>query len=117
MSDLATKHCVACRGGEQPLTAAQINPLMKQVPGWRAVEDHHLTRTFKFPDFKQALAFVDRIGAIAEAEDHHPDIYLAYGEVRVEIWTHKIDGMTESDFILAAKLGSIYDGQESAERT
>ncbi len=116
MTDLAGKHCVPCRGGEQPLTAAQITPLLKQVPGWRTVEDHHLTRTFKFPDFKQALAFVDRIGAIADAEDHHPDIYLTYGEVRVEIWTHKIDGMTESDFVLAAKFSDAFEKEPSARR-
>ncbi len=108
MSELAAQHCVPCRGGVPPLTEEQIAPLLAQLPGWKVVDGHHLTRTFRFPDFVQALAYVDQIGAVAESEGHHPDIYLTWGQVRVDIWTHKIDGLTESDFVLAAKFGSIY---------
>jgi len=104
MSELADKRCVPCRGGVPALTADQIKPLAKQVQDWKVVDNHHLTRELKFPDFKSALDFVNRIGEIAEREDHHPDIELSWGKVGVTIWTHKIDGLTESDFILAAKI-------------
>jgi len=107
MSDLARKQCVPCRGGVPPLTAGQIEPLHREVPEWKVVRNHHLQRTFPFPDFKNALDFVNRIGEIAESEDHHPDLLLAWGKVGVEIWTHKIDGLTESDFILAAKIDAL----------
>src|SRR5438552_2585262 len=101
--DLAEKSCVPCRGGVPPLRAEQIEPLAHQVEDWNVVENHHIEKEFTFPDFKSALAFVDKAGAIAEEQGHHPDIYLAWGKARVTIWTHKIDGLTESDFILAAK--------------
>jgi 4a-hydroxytetrahydrobiopterin dehydratase len=71
---------------------------------WTVVHTHHLEREYKFPDFKTALDFTNKVGAIAEEQGHHPDIYVAWGKVRVTIWTHKIDGLTESDFILAAKI-------------
>jgi 4a-hydroxytetrahydrobiopterin dehydratase len=74
------------------------------VKDWTVVNNHHLEREYKFPDFKAALAFTNKVGAIAEEQGHHPDIYVAWGKVRVTIWTHKIDGLTESDFILAAKI-------------
>ena len=93
-----------CRGGIPPLEGDQITELMGMLaPGWQAVDEHHLEKEYTFDDFAQALAFTNRVGAIAEAEGHHPDIYLAWGKVRLTIWTHKIDGLTESDFILAAK--------------
>jgi 4a-hydroxytetrahydrobiopterin dehydratase len=82
--------------------------MMAQVPGWDVVDGHHLNRTFVFPDFRTALDFVNRVGAVAEQEGHHPDLYLAWGKVGVKIWTHKIDGLTESDFILAAKIESLH---------
>jgi 4a-hydroxytetrahydrobiopterin dehydratase len=103
MSDLAKKDCVPCKGGVPPLEGKALNDLLRQVDGWTAVEGHHLTKTYPFKDFAGALAFVNKVGAIAEHEQHHPDIYLAWGKVRIEIWTHKINGLTESDFILAAK--------------
>jgi 4a-hydroxytetrahydrobiopterin dehydratase len=78
-----------------------------QVPDWDVVEAHHLSRTFKFPNFVDALALVNRVAEVAEAEGHHPDIYLTWGRVRIEIHTHKIDGLTESDFILAAKIDQL----------
>jgi 4a-hydroxytetrahydrobiopterin dehydratase len=107
MSDLANKTCVPCRGGVPPLKGKELETLLKEVSGWKAVNDHHLTKTFAFPDFKQALAFVDRVGAIAEEQGHHPDILLSWGKAEITTWTHKIDGLTESDFILAAKIDCI----------
>ena len=103
MSDLARKDCVPCRGGVPPLDAKRCAELLKQVDGWAIEQGFHLTKTFKLPDFATALAFVNRVGAMAEKQGHHPDIHLAWGAVRVEIWTHKINGLTESDFIFAAK--------------
>lgn len=103
--DLADKNCVPCQGGVPPLTAAEIAPLAKQLgDGWSVVDNHHLRRVFTFPDFAQALAFTNAVGAIAEAEWHHPDLELAWGRVGVTIFTHKIDGLAEADFILAAKI-------------
>lgn len=101
---LAQKHCVPCRGGVPPLKGAELQKLSSQVQDWTVVDEHHLTKTFVFPDFKTALAFVDRAGAVAEAEGHHPDLCLSWGRVEVKTYTHKIDGLTESDFILAAKI-------------
>lgn len=104
MSDLASRSCVPCRGGVPPLTPAEIAPLLEQLGGgWRVVDGHHLEKEWTFPDFAGALAFTDRVGALAEAEGHHPDIHLAWGKVRLVVWTHAVDGLTESDFILAAK--------------
>jgi 4a-hydroxytetrahydrobiopterin dehydratase len=91
-----------------PLKGEQLEALKAQVPGWQVVDEHHLTRIFTFPDFRSALDFVNRVGAVAEAEGHHPDLYLAWGKVDVKTWTHKIDGLTESDFILAAKIDELH---------
>ena len=107
MSRLAEKACIPCRGGVPPLTAEQIQPLHAEVKDWSVVNGHHLDRQFSFPDFKSALDFVNEVGAIAEAEGHHPDITLAWGKVGIQIWTHKINGLTESDFILAAKIDMV----------
>ncbi|MGH7897066.1 MAG: 4a-hydroxytetrahydrobiopterin dehydratase [Candidatus Binatia bacterium] len=104
MPDLAAKSCVPCRGGVPPLGGKELEKLQAELPTWRVVKQHHLEKSFSFPDFKTALEFTNRVGAIAEAEGHHPDIHLAWGKVGVTIWTHKIDGLTESDFILAAKI-------------
>jgi 4a-hydroxytetrahydrobiopterin dehydratase len=101
---LAEKTCVPCRGGVPPLNADEIKQLAPQVNNWNVVNNHHIEKEFRFSDFKTALDFVNRVGAIAEQQGHHPDIYLAWGKARVTIWTHKIDGLTESDFILAAKI-------------
>jgi 4a-hydroxytetrahydrobiopterin dehydratase len=107
MSDLASKKCVPCKGGVPPLAGKELEALAKQVPEWRVIEGHHISRVFTFPDFKQALAFVNKVGAIAEEQGHHPDITLSWGKAAVTTWTHKIDGLTESDFILAAKIDRI----------
>jgi 4a-hydroxytetrahydrobiopterin dehydratase len=104
MSHLSEKSCIPCRGGIPPLTREQIEPLHSEIPDWDVEADHHLVRNFRFVDFAQALAFVNRVGELAEGEGHHPDIHLGYGKVRIELWSHKVDGLTESDFILAAKI-------------
>lgn len=104
MSNLAEKQCIPCRGGVPPLRGEDLGRLAAHVPAWRVVREHHLERDFGFPDFKQALAFVNRIGELAEQQGHHPDLLLSWGRVEVKIWTHKIDVLTESDFILAAKI-------------
>ena len=107
MIGLTTKHCSPCRGGAQPLGDDDIRPLQAQLPQWDVVKGQRLTRPFAFRDFKTALAFVNRVGAVAEEEGHHPDLHLSYGQVRVEIWTHAVGGLTESDFILAAKVDEV----------
>ena len=104
MTQLAEKKCIPCRGGVPPLTADEIAPLLDQLQGWEVVEGHHLRKLVRFPDFATALALVNQVGDVAEAEDHHPDIYLAWGKVEITLWTHKINGLTESDFVLAAKI-------------
>lgn len=105
MSDLAKKHCNACESATEALKGKQIIDLGQKLGGnWQIVNDHHLEKIFTFKDFKEALAFTNRIGAIAEQEGHHPDILLSWGKVIVRIWTHKVDGLTEADFVLAAKL-------------
>ena len=104
MSELAKKQCVPCRGGVPPLGADAVAKLLDELGGgWKAVDDHHLEKSYGFGDFAAARAFTNAVGALAESQGHHPDIYLAWGKVRLTIWTHKIDGLTESDFILAAK--------------
>jgi 4a-hydroxytetrahydrobiopterin dehydratase len=107
MASLASKTCVACRGGVPPLKGNELEALHKQVAQWKVVNDHHITRAFAFPDFKQALEFVNRVGAVAEAQGHHPDILLAWGKAEITLWTHKIDGLTEGDFIMAAKIDQL----------
>jgi 4a-hydroxytetrahydrobiopterin dehydratase len=107
MTELADKQCVPCRGGVPPLKGKELQAMHAGVPEWTVVDEHHLTREYKFPDFKQALDFVNKVGALAEEQGHHPDILLAWGKAGVTMWTHKIDGLTESDFIMAAKIDRI----------
>jgi 4a-hydroxytetrahydrobiopterin dehydratase len=105
MNELAEKECVPCKGGVPPLKGKALQDLSTKLGnGWRAVQEHHLEKEFTFKDFREALDFTNRVGEIAESQNHHPDIYLAWGKVKVTIWTHKIDGLTESDFVLAAKI-------------
>ena len=108
MSNLAEKHCVPCRGGVPPLKGADLIPFAEQLPDWKIIEEHHIAKSFPFPDFKAGLDFVNRVGAVAEAEGHHPDLCLAWGKVDVQIYTHKIRGLTESDFVMAAKIDQVY---------
>jgi 4a-hydroxytetrahydrobiopterin dehydratase len=107
MSDLASKQCVPCRGGVPPLSGRELEKLTEQVPHWRVVNAHHITRVFTFPDFRQALDFVNKVGELAEQQGHHPDIMLTWGKAEITTWTHKINGLTESDFILAAKIDQL----------
>jgi 4a-hydroxytetrahydrobiopterin dehydratase len=108
-SELSQKHCVPCRGGVPPLSETETASLLEQLGGdWNLAENHHLEKVYTFPDFRSALDFTVRVGAVAEAEGHHPDVHLSWGRVRLEIWTHKINGLTESDFILAAKADEAY---------
>lgn len=103
-SALAQKDCVPCRGGVPPLKGKDVEKLLKELGGgWQAKNEHHLEKEYKFKNFVQALDFTNKIGAIAEQQGHHPDIYLAWGKVRLTVWTHAVDGLTESDFVLAAK--------------
>lgn len=105
LCDLAAKTCEPCKGGVPPLTPTEIAPLHAALGAdWQVVEHHHLHRKYGFPDFATALTFVNAVGAVAEAEGHHPDITLAWGRVEIDLYTHKIDGLAEADFVLAAKI-------------
>ncbi|MDW8308766.1 MAG: 4a-hydroxytetrahydrobiopterin dehydratase [Verrucomicrobiales bacterium] len=108
MSELAAKECVPCRGGVPPLKGRALLDLEAKLGGgWQVIREHHLEKEFSFRDFREALAFTNKIGELAEQQGHHPDLYLAWGKVRVTLWTHKIDGLTESDFVLAAKIDAL----------
>ena len=108
MSDLAEMECIPCKGGIPPMTSQQIAPWQARLGGgWQVVEDHHLMKEFRFPDFRRALAFTNEIGELAERIGHHPDLHLAWGKVGVTIWTHKIGGLSESDFVFAAKVDAL----------
>ena len=104
MSELAQENCIPCRGGVPPLKGEELDALQEKLGnGWQIINEHHLEKEYIFADFRQALDFTVKVGEVAENQGHHPDIYLAWGKVKLTIWTHKIDGLTESDFILAAK--------------
>jgi 4a-hydroxytetrahydrobiopterin dehydratase len=107
MPELADEKCVPCKGEVPPMKGLELNRMMKQVPQWQAVNEHHIVRIFTFPDFRQALNFVNKVGEIAEEQGHHPDILLAWGKAEITLWTHKIDGLTQSDLIMAAKIDRI----------
>ena len=107
MMELAQKTCVPCRGSVPPLRGIEIQRLADQVPRWKVVDEHHIERTFEFSNFRDALGFTNRVGELAEEQGHHPDIYLAWGKTGITIWTHKIDGLTESDFVMAAKIDAL----------
>ena len=108
MSELAAKQCVPCRGGVPPKKGAELEALRQQLGGeWQVVNEHHLEKEYRFDDFRQALDFTVKVGEMAEEQDHHPDIFLTWGQVKVTIWTHKIDGLTESDFVFAAKADAL----------
>lgn len=108
MSELAHRTCVPCHGGVPRLSGTELEAFARQVqPEWRIVDEHHLLRTYQFPNFSAALAFVNRVGALAEHEGHHPDISFGWGYAELRIYTHAIDGLSESDFILAAKMDAL----------
>lgn len=105
---LADKRCVPCMGGTPPLTPEEFAPLLVELDGWSVEAEKKLIKSFRFKNFVQAVDFVNAIATVAEEEGHHPDLYVRWGEVRVYLWTHKIDGLTESDFIMAAKIDRLY---------
>jgi len=107
MIELASRECVPCRGGVPPLEGKEADELLKQLDGWEMSQGHHLLRTYRFKDFRQSLDFVNRVGELAEQQGHHPDICFGWGKAEISIWTHKIDGLTESDFVLAAKIDKL----------
>jgi len=107
-SSLADRKCVPCLGGTPPLRAKEIAPLLAQLDGWRVEARKKLLKSYRFKNFVEAVAFVNAVTRVAEREGHHPDLYVRWGEVRVYLWTHKIDGLTESDFVMAAKIDRVY---------
>jgi 4a-hydroxytetrahydrobiopterin dehydratase len=107
MSELSSKQCVPCRGGVPPLQGDEINRLLAQLNGWEVVNEHHLKKNYGFTNFRETQQFVNRVGDLAEEQGHHPDICFGWGKAEITIWTHKIDGLTESDFILAAKIDEL----------
>jgi 4a-hydroxytetrahydrobiopterin dehydratase len=115
ISPLADRQCVPCRGGVPPLSGEALLKLSGELPDWKVIEEHHLAKSFLFPDFRRALDFVNRVGELAEEQGHHPDLTLSWGKVDVVIFTHKIRGLTESDFVLGAKIDRVYFQPESGE--
>ena len=107
MSELASRQCVPCRGGVPPLQHEAITDLLVQLDGWEVVDQHHLKKNYRFSNFREALAFVNLVGDLAEEQGHHPDICFGWGNAEISIWTHKINGLTESDFVLAAKIDQL----------
>ena len=108
---LVQQQCIPCRGGVPPLKGPELTPLLDELgSGWRIVDEHHLEKEFTFSDFVTALAFVNRVGNLAEEQNHHPDLMFSWGRAMVRIWTHKIDGLTESDFVFAAKAETMFEG-------
>jgi len=107
MENLSNKKCVPCQGGIPKLTGEQSKIYLVDLNEWLLINDHHIEKTYQFPDFKSALQFVNLVGEIAEDENHHPNINFTWGKVEISIWTHKIDGLHENDFILAAKIDAI----------
>lgn len=112
MTALAEKECVPCKGGVPRLEGNELSRLTNELGGgWNVAEGHQLEKEYKFKNFREALAFTNKVGELAESQGHHPDIFLAWGLVKLTIWTHKVDGLTESDFILAAKADKLLEGK------
>ncbi len=107
MSELAARACVPCHGGVPRLRGAEFAAYTREVPTWSVVNEHHLLRAYQFSNFNAALEFVNRVGALAEQAGHHPDISFGWGYAEIKIFTHAIDGLSESDFILAAKIDAL----------
>ncbi|MGH7889931.1 MAG: 4a-hydroxytetrahydrobiopterin dehydratase [Thermodesulfobacteriota bacterium] len=108
--NLSKKKCIPCSKGEPPLKGVALKAFHNQLTGWKVIDEHHLEKEYTFKDFKQALGFTNKVGDLAEQEGHHPDIYLAWGKVKIVLWTHKINGLSENDFIMAAKCDGAFAG-------
>jgi 4a-hydroxytetrahydrobiopterin dehydratase len=107
MQELADKKCEPCEKGTSAVKGAELRQLYGQLEGWTLVNEHHLEKEYLFKDFREALGFVNRLGEVAEQEGHHPDLFLAWGKVKVTLWTHSVGGLSENDFILAAKADGV----------
>ena len=108
MDNLAQKKCLPCQGGIAPLAGKKLESYKPKIgKDWKIINSHHLEKEFRFKDFKQALEFTDKVGELAESQGHHPDILLTWGKVKISLFTHKIDGLHENDFIMAAKIDEI----------
>jgi 4a-hydroxytetrahydrobiopterin dehydratase len=107
MSELASKQCIPCRGGVPPLKGEEIRKLLDELTDWKVIDEHHLRKEYRFANFRETQVFVNKVGDLAEEQGHHPDICFGWGKAEITIWTHKIDGLTESDFILAAKIDAL----------
>lgn len=108
MNELAQKRCKPCEGGVAPLSSAQIGPMLKSVPGW-ALEGKQITRAYAFRNYHETMAFVNATAWISHREDHHPDLLVGYNQCTVKYWTHAIGGLSENDFICAAKLDGLFE--------
>lgn len=111
---LAEKTCIPCRGGVPPLSRGQIEPLLAELEGWHVQDDKRLEKSFEFKDFAGAMKLANAVAEVAEEQGHHPDLLVRWGELKIELWTHKIDGLTESDFILAAKIDRVAANSKAA---
>jgi len=108
MEELIKKKCVPCEGGTPPMSAEESNKYMSEVMGWELVEGKKIKKEFRFKNFKESLGFVNKVGALAEEEQHHPNITIIYNKVRITLSTHAIGGLSQNDFIMAAKIGQVY---------
>ncbi len=109
MKELVKKKCMPCIAGSIPLKGEYLTSYLKELDeGWRVIDEHHIEKEYVFKDFKEALAFTNDLGTLADDQGHHPDIHLSWGEVKVLLWTHKIKGLSENDFIMAAKSDVCY---------
>ncbi len=106
-SELAKRRCGPCREGAPPIRGKELQDMLSQLQGWSAVDERQLTKTYGFPDFARALEFVNRVGKLADEQDHHPDVHLSWGKVRIDLWTHKVGGLSDNDFIFAAKVDEL----------
>ena len=105
---LSEEGCAPCQNATAPVKGVELKRLSTKLgSGWKVVKGHHLEREYKFKDFREALAFTNHVGKLAERVQHHPDIYLAWGKVKLTMWTHKVGGLTESDFVFAAKVNQL----------
>jgi 4a-hydroxytetrahydrobiopterin dehydratase len=110
MSELASQTCKACQGGVEPYTGEKLEEYKSRISDeWEVVNEHHLIRDFDFEDFQEALDFVNDVGEIAEEQGHHPNINFTWGEAEIKLYTHKIDGLFQADFVMAAKIDKLYE--------